>query len=205
MAAIGASIVAHAVAAWGVASLRPVAEPAPQQAMMVQLLPPLPRSAAGGRDRSSAPPKPGRQAAPRQPTGPVATLDDRAAAMASPAEPPPSGAAPGAASAALPQTPRPSAEDRLADYRRRLWAHLAAHAPAAPPGSGTVSVVFGVDPRGALLFARLARSSGRPAFDRAGLASVRAAVPLPPPPDGVDAADLVFTVPIQAAAWGGVG
>ena len=111
-------------------------------------------------------------------------------APAVPAETPPS----------APRSPAPSAEERLADYRRRLWLHLAAHAPAAPAGSGTVSVVFGVDARGALLFARLARSSGRPAFDRAGLASVRAAVPLPAPPEGIDPADLVFTVPIRAAS-----
>jgi len=198
VAAIGASIVAHAVAAWGVASLRPVAEPAPQQAMMVQLLAAPPWPAAGGRDRSATPAAPGRQAAPRQTAGPVATRAAAAVPMASPLDPSPSAALPAAASAAL--TPTPSAEDRLAAYRRRLWVHLAAHAPAAPPGSGTVSVMFGVDPRGALLFVRLARSSGRPAFDRAGLASVRAAVPLPAPPEGIDPADLVFTVPIQAAS-----
>lgn len=122
------------------------------------------------------------------------------ASVSAPAGDAPAPAVPAEAPPSAPRSPAPSAEDRLVDYRRRLWAHLAAHAPAAPAGSGTVSVVFGVDARGALLFARLARSSGRPAFDRAGLASVRAAVPLPAPPEGIDPADLVFTVPIRAAS-----
>ena len=61
-------------------------------------------------------------------------------------------------------------------------------------------VMFGLDEGGAILFVRLARSSGRPAFDRACLASVRAAGPLPTPPVGTPREELVFTAPIQAAA-----
>lgn len=198
VAAISASIVVHVVAAWGVTTLRPVEGPEPQRAMVVRLAPPWP--AASRPDRPAIPPAPGRKALPLQPVEPVAARAAPATATASPPEPPPSAAPPTAARAVVAQMPAPSEEDQLDDYRRRLWVHLVAHAPAAPPGSGTVSVVFGIDARGALLFARLARSSGRPAFDRACLASVRTAAPLPAPPEGTAPADLVFTVPIRAAA-----
>ncbi|WP_374453048.1 energy transducer TonB [Phenylobacterium sp.] len=91
------------------------------------------------------------------------------------------------------------ASPSLDDYRRRVWTHLATHAPSAPPGTGSARVMFGLDETGGVLFVRLARSSGRPAFDRACLASVRAAAPLPSPPAGTARADLVFEVPIEAA------
>ena len=183
--------------AWGLTTLRPLTGPPPSPAMIVQLvgaLPAPPEEARPGSEARAAPDRlqpPAvnpRFVPPDLASVPAPAGDTRAPAV--PAETPPS----------APRSPAPSAEERLADYRRRLWLHLAAHAPAAPAGSGTVSVVFGVDARGALLFARLARSSGRPAFDRAGLASVRAAVPLPAPPEGIDPADLVFTVPIRAAS-----
>lgn len=165
--------------------------------MIVQLV--------AARTAASEPSRPGPKgrATPDRPRPPAVNprfVPPDLASVSAPAGAPPAPAVPAEAPPSAPRSPASSAEDRLVDYRRRLWAHLAAHAPAAPAGSGTVSVVFGVDARGALLFARLARSSGRPAFDRAGLASVRAAVPLPAPPEGIDPADLVFTVPIRAAS-----
>lgn len=195
-AAIGASIVVHAIAAWGVASLRPVVEPAPPRAMSVQLVeapprfePEPPRAAAAkpqAVSRSAARPSP-----PAHDPVPAPSAESTAQA----AVPPPPASATGPAPQAVAQAVEPS----LDDYRRRVWAHLAARAPSSPPGSGTATVMFGLDEDGAVLFARLARSSGRPAFDRACVASVRAAAPLPPPPAGTRPEDLVFTIPIRAA------
>jgi len=111
-------------------------------------------------------------------------------------------AAPAAATAAATAAPAlpvaPSPADPMEDYRRAVWARLAAHAPAAAPGSGVARVRIALTPGGALASARLARSSGRPAFDRACLASVRAAAPFPAAPAGADRASLVFEVPIRA-------
>lgn len=198
-AAIGASIVLHAAAAWGLASLRPMAEPAPQQAMLVELVA-APQPAAPQPDGAMTPTHGPRAVGPAlHRAEPMAARHTAPAAMAAAADLSPPAVRPAGAPATVAQIAAPSAEDQLTDYRRRLWAHLAAHAPAAPSGSGTVSVAFGLDESGTLLFVRLARSSGRPAFDRACLASVRAAAPLPAPPKGIAQADLMFTVPIKAA------
>lgn len=89
-------------------------------------------------------------------------------------------------------------DDLHSDYGQRVWAHLAAHAPSAPLSSGTAWVKFSLDESGALLSVRLGRSSGRPVFDRACLASIRAAQPFPQPPPGISRAGLIFEVPITA-------
>ena len=81
---------------------------------------------------------------------------------------------------------------------QELTAHLAAHAPSVPLSSGTAWVKFSLDESGALLSVRLGRSSGRPVFDRACLASIRAAQPFPQPPPGISRAGLIFEVPITA-------
>lgn len=96
----------------------------------------------------------------------------------------------------LPTTISKPEEDLGSDYGRRVWAHLAVHAPSAPPGAGTAWVSFSLDESGALLGLRLDRSSGRPVFDRACMASVRAAQPFPKPPRGISRAGLGFQVPI---------
>ncbi|MDO8380221.1 energy transducer TonB [Phenylobacterium sp.] len=199
-AAIGASIVLHAAAAWGLASLRPMAELAPQQAMLVELVA-APQPAPPEPDGAMTPATHGPRAVgpPLHRAEPMAARPTTPAAMAATAAFSPPAVRPAGAPETVAKVAALSAEDQLTDYRRRLWAHLAAHAPAAPSGSGTVSVAFGLDESGTLLFVRLARSSGRPAFDRACLASVRAAAPLPAPPEGIAQADLMFTVPIKAA------
>ena len=89
-------------------------------------------------------------------------------------------------------------DDLYSDYGQRVWAHLAAHAPSVPLSSGTAWVKFSLDESGALLSVRLGRSSGRPVFDRACLASIRAAQPFPQPPPGISRAGLIFEVPITA-------
>lgn len=85
----------------------------------------------------------------------------------------------------------------MIEYRRRVWAHLAARAPSAPAGAGVAVVVFGTNESGAIQFARVSRSSGVPEFDRACLRAIRAAAPLPRPPAGVSSDQLVFEAPIE--------
>ncbi len=117
----------------------------------------------------------------------------------------PTNAVPATRTPGVPQPVAPSAAsqsepDPSLEYKRRVWAHLADHRPRAEPGAGEATVKFGVKGTGALAFARLERSSGRPAFDRACLASVRAATPFPAPPQQIiSGGDLVFEVAIRAS------
>lgn len=189
--AIGVSIAIHAVAAWGLISLRPAVEFAPQRAMSVQLVATPPRFEPAPVLRAPA------LLEPRAMTESAGTPAPEAVPATAPPAQSPSRRSP--ASASVPQAVVRTAEAELADYRQRVWAHLAARAPSARAGSGTTTVMFGLDESGAILFVRLVRSSGRPAFDRACLAAVRAAAPLPPPPTGTARDDLVFTIPIKAA------
>ncbi len=202
LAAICASIAVHVLAAWGMASLRPPAAPAPQRAMSVQIVstppsrqlaPPRPvqHPETSGSDRAVA--ESSRPPVAQRSVGKRLDAQDAAAVQV----------APQAAAVIQPAPSLPSAPPQEAPfevYRRRLWAHLAAHAPAAAAGSGTAVVKFGLSANGELRFVALERSSGRPAFDRACLAAVRAAAPLPSPPPGSTLDELVFTVPIKARA-----
>jgi protein TonB len=56
-------------------------------------------------------------------------------------------------------------------------------------------VSFGVSRSGGLSYVRLARSSGVSALDQAALAAVRRSAPFPPPPAGVPAGRLTFSMP----------
>jgi protein TonB len=210
-AAVGISIAVHAIAVWGLISHKPAPALAPEQAVIVSLveapphLEPVPPSAA------SVSPSP-RHRQPASAARPVSAptaqfkaptpLTDLASAPVAVSAPPLSPSPPPVAGRPIAPAPiaisKPAA-DPLIDYRRRVWAHLAAHAPSAPSGSGVVQVMFGLDESGMILFLRLVRSSGHPTFDRACLASIRTAQPLPPPPPGIGRDDLVFEVPITAA------
>lgn len=218
MAAIGISIAVHAVAVLGMSTLKAapsfVAEPA--TAIFVTLVEappratprPTPAAPRPPEERRPEPSASGSKSAPVEPAR--APLQHAAAAPATKGEPEESAPRPWPlpiASASNPPAAQPSApaapangpaEDPLAEYKRRVWAQLAAHAPAAAPGSGVATAVLGLDESGAILFVRLARSSGQPAFDRACLKAIRAASPLPKPPAGVGRDALVFEVPIRA-------
>jgi protein TonB len=208
MAAVGVSIAAHAAVAWGVASSHSVTAFAPQPDSVVTV------SLVDAADlfAAPAPPPPRLEAQERQaPTPPQAkpaavAASHAAAASLSPVAPPAPQPAQVAAVSPLPPTvaprvvatPAPApAEDPLVDYRRRVWTHLAKSAPAAPRGAGVAVAVFGLDESGSILFVRLGRSSGNPAFDRDCLKAIRAAGPLPKPPAGASRDDLVFELPVK--------
>lgn len=206
--AIGVSIAVHAAVAWGVVAHQPFTAfaPQPETAWTVELV-----DAADLLPAAAAPnPPPVEESRPPEPTPSATKAAVPARAQApSPAPVAPPLSAPVQVAAASPAPPvmvaKPvaaaapaPAEDPLVDYRRRVWAHLARQAPAAPPGAGVTVAVFGLDESGSVLFVRLGRSSGNPGFDRACLKAIRAASPLPKPPAGVGRAALVFELPVKA-------
>jgi len=67
--------------------------------------------------------------------------------------------------------------------------------PAGAGASGTAVVAFSVTRGGAVVGARLVRSSGSSALDQAAVATVRRANPVPPPPAGVNGGS--FTIPLH--------
>jgi protein TonB len=214
--AVGASVAAHMIAALALVISKTAPAPAPERAVVVSLIDawalmapePAPASAArtlpSPRRRSPASTPPSAQMAKAQTRGPEPRGDVTPAAVAVWASP--SSSSPQTATAQPIAAPAPVStpvDDPLVDYRRRVWAHLAAHAPSAPSGSGVARVRFSLDEAGRVLFVRLVRSSGHPEFDRACLASIRGAQPLPRPPNGITRDDLVFEVPIKAAEHSG--
>lgn len=92
--------------------------------------------------------------------------------------------------------------DRLAAWRGAVWRHLAARPPKAARGAGVAIVAFVLGDDGGLSDLRIARSSGRAAFDRACLAAVRTAAPFPVPPREAGPNDQVFEISIRAPGLG---
>ena len=87
--------------------------------------------------------------------------------------------------------------DSVRDYGEVVWAAIARHKPAGVSARGSAVVAFTLSSDGGLISLSVSRSSGNPGLDRAALAAVRAAAPFPPPPAGIDPADLVFGVPFD--------
>lgn len=208
MTAVGVSIAAHAAVAWGVVSTQSFTAfaPQPESVVTVSLV-----DAADLFPAAVAAPAPPRPQDRRPPPTPSPSPAKPAATAASPAAAQPSPVAPAAvelprlaAVSPLPPTvaPRPApavapAADPMVDYRRRVWAHLANSAPAAPAGAGVAVAVFGLDEAGSILFVRLGRSSGNAAFDRDCLKAIRTAGPMPKPPAGASRDQLVFELPVK--------
>lgn len=204
LVAAGVAIAFHALPIWGLALHKqaPAPAPAPEPAMTVSLVDAPPRQTARWPAtfviRPNSPPSSQASTAIPQIEASAPSSDARLEpfAEATSLEPPSPQPVAGRTMAPLPTTISKLEEDLGSDYGRRVWSHLAAHAPSAPPGAGTAWVSFSLDESGALLSLRLGRSSGRPVFDRACMASVRAAQPFPKPPRGISRAGLVFQVPI---------
>ncbi|WP_374572960.1 TonB family protein [Phenylobacterium sp.] len=201
-AATAASAAVHLAAFAALAAHRPALDIAEQPAVNVQLVRLAPPRAeqpapASPRPKPAAPQAARKAPAPKTPAEPAKTGASEPPA-APPAPTPPLTARPSAMPAPPARAPALAAADPAEAYRRQVWSHLAAHPPRAQPGAGVTRVAFRLDGSGGLVSLRLARSSGRPAFDRACLAAVRAAAPFPSPPEGLTDADLAFEVPIRA-------
>lgn len=83
------------------------------------------------------------------------------------------------------------------NYASRVRAKVSGHVPRSGAGKGTVVISFAVTKSGGLSGARVSRSSGNAAIDRAALAGVRASAPFPPPPAGASPTQLRFSVAFQ--------
>lgn len=93
------------------------------------------------------------------------------------------------------KAPRASASTgSVVNYASRVRAKVSGHVPRSGAGKGSVVVSFGVTNTGGLSYARIAKSSGNAATDRAVLAGVRSAAPFPAPPAGASPSQLRFSV-----------
>jgi len=172
------------------------ATPGPQQAETPaepQREPPAAKAAVApspkGAELSAPPPKPPDRPHDRRPrrlanvsSAPV-NAETQAARAAAPA--------PGAAA------PDPSA---LPNWKSALVARLERYKryPSEARGEqGVAQLAFSVDRSGGVHRAHIARSSGSAALDRATLALVARAQPLPPPPPEIKGAEIAITVPIR--------
>jgi len=70
----------------------------------------------------------------------------------------------------------------MALYKRRVRARIASHLPLGTFGPGRVAVGIRLSRQGGVMGARVLRSSGNPAVDRAAVMAVRGAGPYPAPP-----------------------
>jgi periplasmic protein TonB len=115
----------------------------------------------------------------------------------------PSSAAHRANRAAAP-APGASARHRaaLSNWQSRVFAQIARYkrypAEAQARGEhGVAQLAFSVDRSGGVHRARILRSSGSTALDRATLALIARAQPLPPPPPEIRGAQIAIVVPIR--------
>jgi periplasmic protein TonB len=80
-------------------------------------------------------------------------------------------------------------------YDTKVWAVLARHKPRAGQ-SGSTMVTFGIGTSGMLRYVRVSRTSGNARLDQMALATVRNTAPFPPPPAGLSAGSLSYTLRI---------
>ena len=106
----------------------------------------------------------------------AARMEARAARAAAPRE--------GGGQASEPAAPAPASSGAaVSTWRGELMAHLRSYTPASPNGaSGTARVAVTLDRGGRVVSASLSGSSGDPELDRAAVAMVRRASPMPAPP-----------------------
>jgi len=86
---------------------------------------------------------------------------------------------------------------QVRSYAATVRARIARNRPSSRGRRGTAVVRFAISRGGGLRYARLARSSGDGALDRAAIASVRRAAPFPRPPRGMSAGQLTFSIPFR--------
>lgn len=169
------------------AAAPPPAAPAPPQAEPEAPKPPPKRVEAAKPELPLPPPKPKPKPKPPAPKPqPVKPAEPLPVAAATPA--PPSPAAPAAAKPAAPQPSSQSGPSQAeVKWQSKLLAHLNRYkrypSDAQRRGvEGTSSVRFTLDGAGRVLTVSLANSAGNASLDRATLAMIRRAEPLPPPP-----------------------
>jgi len=94
-----------------------------------------------------------------------------------------------------PEGPEPAAT--LAEWHKRVAVHIHRHKPPGEKVKGTVVILFTVDRGGKVLESRVSSSSGKDALDRAALAMIQKASPMPAPPEDVEGGEFPFNVPVN--------
>jgi protein TonB len=89
-----------------------------------------------------------------------------------------------------------ASQGNIRNYAAMVRARIAQHKPQGG-ATGRAIVAFAISPSGAVSSARLVHSSGNAALDRSALAAVHSASPFPPPPPGIPAGQLRFTIPFD--------
>lgn len=149
------------------------------------------------------PPRPGRPArAGAEPGAPPPGKPAEREAAGQPASPPspPSPAPGGAATASAGASAAPHIDPARWQGKVMAWLDRHKRYPAAARANreeGTAEVTFAIDPGGRVLGARISRSSGSPALDRAAVEMVTRASPVPAPPAGIARPSLSLTVPVD--------
>lgn len=84
-------------------------------------------------------------------------------------------------------------------WRARLATHLQRFKryPNGSRSTGVTHVEFTLDRKGKLVLTKIVKSSGSDVLDQAAIDMLRRAEPLPPPPAGVDEAQLKMLVPVK--------
>lgn len=143
------------------------------------------------------------RANPSEGEAPSPSAPEALAATANPAiAHPPQGKKP-AAEKNNPAKSKAKAEQNSVDlkktnaYRAKVRSHLAAHRPTGVGPSGKAVVAFELSPKGRVLSARIARSSGDPAMDQSVVQAVRRSEPFPKPPEGIEERQLRFVIPFE--------
>jgi protein TonB len=135
-----------------------------------------------------------RTTTPRPPAQPAPARTAAPAASAAPKAAPAASAQP----AARPSAPSVSParwQSQLVSYlnQRKRYPRAAQNRRE----EGLVQLEFSIDPRGNVLSARIARSSGYPDLDEAVMSMIQRASPVPAPPAELAQSRLTLTVPIQ--------
>jgi periplasmic protein TonB len=188
----------------------PQAPPAPPVA-----LPPGPRQQQQTPQRPVVPPTPPEPPLPpevtpeveepRPPSPPQPPRDDSIPEQAETVDrslAPPEVRAPAAARYAAQQTASGAPGAAVASWQGTLLGHLQRYrryprAAERAHQQGVAYVRFAVDRQGNVSDARIGRSTGHPALDEEGVATVQRASPLPPPPPDVAGDPVEVMVPVE--------
>lgn len=173
-----------------------LAPPAPDEPMPPDppaVAPAEPLAIIAAPDSAVVAPPPARPDAPPPPRAAAQSARRRAERLPAPRRPP-APAETGRAAAAASGPPPSASYGEMSAYAAMVRARIAARTPRLP-GGGRVMVAFRITQGGALVGARVARSSGNAGADGAALRAVRSGAPYPAPPRG--AGVIAFSVPFD--------
>ena len=90
-----------------------------------------------------------------------------------------------------------ASQGSVLNYKKALQARIERNKPPRGDDAGQVKVAFTISPSGGLTSVRIMTSSGKDSLRQAALAAVRRSSPFPPPPPGMSASQLYFSILIN--------